>query len=135
MDEIKGLPSISGYGGYKKSTGTLVGPYNYTGVTILYLLGQSGLLLENYSIEVISDDGYKTTFNRTEVEGQFLGYNMTTGDNVGVITCTLVLAYQEEGESLEVGGPLRIVTLNDTYFTDGRYWSKSVVEIRLIDEV
>ena len=60
---------------------------------------------------------------------------MTTGDPVGVISCTLVLAYLEGGNPLEVGGPLRIVTLNDSYFTDGHYWSKSVVEIKLIDEV
>jgi hypothetical protein len=135
LEEIWGLPYVSGYGGYKKSSGTLVGPYNYTGITILYLLEQSGSIPENYSIEVKAEDGYKTTFNRTEVEGQFQGYNMTNGESVGVISCTLVLAYQEEGESIDIGGPLRIATLNETYFTDGRYWSKSVVEIRLINEV
>ena len=39
------------------------------------------------------------------------------------------------GAPLPEGGPLRIVTLHESYLTDGHYWSKDVAKIHLIDEV
>ena len=135
LSEIKSMNSVSGLGGYKKSTGTIVGPHNYTGVHLENLLKSTGNLPPEYTIEIIAGDGYKTYLNRTEVEGTLPGYDKTTGDGVGVINSTVILAYYEGGEPLPEGGPLRIVTLHESYLTDGHYWSKDVVKIQLIDEV
>jgi DMSO/TMAO reductase YedYZ molybdopterin-dependent catalytic subunit len=135
LSEIMGMPSLTGTGGYIKTTGTIVGPYNYTGVPIEYLLSQTGSLPVEYTIEVKSDDGYVTYYNNTQVEGSFLAYDHN-GDVVGIEECTMMLAYYEGGEPLPSGGPLRIVTVNeDGYLTDGHWWAKYVVNITLIDTV
>ncbi len=136
MSELLALPSVTGEGGYKKTTGTIVGPYTYTGVTIQHLLEITGTLPVEYSIEAIASDFYTTYFNRTEVEGALKAYDAETGDPLGRGNFTVILAYHEGGEPLDHGGPLRIVTLSENGFlSDGHYWAKDVVNITLIDEI
>jgi len=137
MSKLMSLPSTSGMGGYKKSSGNITGIANYTGVAVLDLLNAAGTLPANYSLRVIGSDAYESVFNRTEVEGRFLGYYKTNGSSVGVVNCTLIVAYQANGTLLPSGtGPLRMVTLNkDGYVTDGSWWAKLVANITLIDEV
>ncbi len=136
LAELLELPSVTGSGGYKKSTGTLEGPYTYTGVLVEYLLNQTGNLPVEYTIEVVATDGYTTYYNRSQVEGFFDAYNGTTGDPAGVQQFQLTLAYYEDGEPLINGAPLRVVTLNDDgYFADGHFWAKYVLNITLIDDV
>ena len=134
--EIMDMPSATGIGGYKKSSGTITGPYTYTGVVVEYLLNQTGDLPIQYSVEIVSDDGYTTYYNKSHIEGWFDAYNATTGDPVGLQECEMILAYYEGGEPIPSGGPLRVATINDDgYVTDGHFWAKFVVNITLIDEV
>ena len=133
--QLKGMDSVTGWGGYKKTTGTIVGPYTYTGVPMLSLLSSVGTVPAGYSLEVRSRDGYTTYLSRAQVEGRFEGYT-PDGEDAGTINCTLLLAYYEDNAPLESGGPLRIVTMNeDGNLTDGRLWAKDVINITLIDEV
>jgi hypothetical protein len=135
FSELKGLPSITGEGGYRKSTGTIVGPFTYTGVPMYTLLGSVAEVPAGYTLEVVSGDGYTTYFTRAQVEGRFDGYT-PSGEPAGIINCTLVLAYYEDSEPLPSGGPLRVVTLNeDGNLTDGHFWAKDVANITLLDEV
>lgn len=134
--ELIDMPSVTGSGGYKKSSGTLSGPYTFTGVLVEYLLNQTGDLPVEYTVEIVSDDGYTTYYNRSQIEGTFDAYNGTTGDPVGAKEFDLILAYFEDGAPLSSSGPLRVATLNDGgYFADGHFWAKYVVNITLIDEV
>ncbi|MDF1537994.1 MAG: hypothetical protein P1Q69_03735 [Candidatus Thorarchaeota archaeon] len=133
-DDLLVQPSETGMGGYMKSTGTIVGPFQYTGVSIEYLLNQTGVLPAEYTIEVIADDGYTTYYNRTQVNGVFDSYDQS-GNPAGVNQFSLILAYHEAGEPLVDGGPLRVATLNENYLSDGHFWAKYVVNITLIDEV
>ncbi|MEM5812326.1 MAG: hypothetical protein QW286_01280, partial [Candidatus Aenigmatarchaeota archaeon] len=136
LTEIMQMPSISGLGGYKKSSGTIVGPFNYTGVTMQHILSLTGEPLVNYSIEVIATDNYTTYYNMTQIEGHLLSYNATTGESAGVQNCTLIIAYRQDGMPISDGGPLRIAVLNaDGYVTDGHLWAKYVIRIRVIDTV
>lgn len=135
FSELKALPSVTGEGGRRKSTGTIVGPFTYTGVPMYTLLSSVAEVPAGYTLEVVSGDGYTTYFTRAQVEGRFDGYS-PTGDSIGIINCTLVLAYYEDSVPLPEGGPLRVVTLNeDGNLTDGHFWAKDVVNITLIDEV
>ena len=135
FSELKDLAAVTGQGGYRKSTGTIVGPFTYTGVPIYTLLANVADVPAGYTLEVRSDDDYITYFTRTQVEGRFDGFT-PTGEPAGIINCTLMLGYYEDGVPLPSGGPLRIVTLNeDGNLTDGHFWAKDVVNITLIDEV
>ncbi len=138
MNELQSLDNITGEGAYIKSTGTVVGPFTYTGVVIETLLSQIGNVPVEYSLEVIASDGYKTYFTQDQVEGNFTAYDPITKESLGPKNFTLTLAYYEGGEPLstELGGPLRFVTLsNDGYLTDSHYWAKDVVKINIMSGV
>jgi DMSO/TMAO reductase YedYZ molybdopterin-dependent catalytic subunit len=136
IEEIMNLPATTGEGGYMKSTGTIVGPFNYTGVEIKTLLEEVGELPEGYSVEVKSKDGWTSYYTRANVEGVFSGYTPTK-EPLSRIECTLILAYHINGSPLANDiGPLRLVMLNvDGNLTDGHLWSRQVVSIRVINEV
>ncbi len=130
MNEILALSSIAGEGGYKNRHGTLTGPNNYTGVAFYNLLRWVSDLPESYEISILTSDGIVPTINQSVVEGTLIGYNSTTGNSVGQINCTMILAYEINGEGLGEDGPLRIAFLNvNEYLTTSTLWIKSVVKI------
>ncbi|MGY5852504.1 MAG: hypothetical protein RTU92_02945 [Candidatus Thorarchaeota archaeon] len=134
MSDLKSMDPITGNGGYKKTTGTIVGPFEYTGVSIRSLLNEIGGLPESYSIGVSSRDGYTPIFNKSQVEGILEGYD-PEGNPFGAINCTLIIAYYENGSALTEGGPLRAVILNeDGNLSDGPLWAKDVVSITVFDD-
>ncbi|NHJ14513.1 MAG: hypothetical protein EAX95_12610 [Candidatus Thorarchaeota archaeon] len=136
MGEILAMDSITGDGGYKRSSGTLVGPDTYTGVRLLDVLELLGELPANYTLEIVSSDEYTTYFNKTQVEGILPAYNTTTGALVGNAQFDVILAYERNGQPLyEDEKPFRIATLNDSYFSDGHFWAKMAVNLTVIDEV
>ncbi len=133
MTEILALSSITGEGGYKNRYGILTGPNNYTGVPIYNLLRWVSDLPESYEISVRASDGYIRVINQSVVEGALVGYNSTTGDSVGQVNCTMILAYDIDGETLGEDGPLRVAFLNaNEYFTTSTLWIRSVVKITVI---
>ena len=138
MSELKEMDTITGTGGYVKSSGIMEGPHTYTGITFETVLSATGLIPANYTVEAMASEGYTTYYNTTQVEpGYFPGYDPETGDKIGTIACNLSLAWADEGGSLpsEVG-PLRAVLINeDGNFTDGHFWNKDVVRLTLIEEV
>lgn len=134
---LRGLPSVTGYGGYKKNSGAIVGPFNYTGVPFSILLQQFPEIPENYFIKSLSGDGYTREYTKDVVEGSMNGYT-PTGDPIDVINSTMVLAYEENGTTIsgENGGPLKIVFLNeDGNLTDGSRWAKDVVSITVLEVI
>ena len=136
LAEVMAMPSFSGDGGYKKSSGTLVGPDTYTGVTMQYLLSLTVDPLVNSSIEVIAADFYTTYYNMTQLEGWYAAYNATTGSPVGIKFFTMVLAYERDGILLTDDGPFRVVLLNEEgFFSDGHFWAKLVSNITVVDSV
>lgn len=136
MEEIQEMPSVTGDAGYVKSTGTIEGPFTYTGVELEYLLNQTEYLPPEYGLEVVASDDYTLYFNSTEAQGELRAYNSTTGEVVGRSNFTPVLAYYEDGEPLAHGGPIRMAFFNDEgYFTDGHYYIQDVVNITVLSRV
>jgi DMSO/TMAO reductase YedYZ molybdopterin-dependent catalytic subunit len=140
LDSIIRMPNITGYTGFVK-TGTnpyiIVDPSNWTGVPMLYLLNLTGSLPANFSLKVLSSDGYITYFTRAEVLGSVEAYNSSTAESIGPRTFIMALAYMQDFELLtnETGGPLRLVLIpNGAYYSAGHSWPKLVREISVIDE-
>ena len=140
LEELMEFPAITGLGGFIKTAvnpPTISGPYNYTGVQMSDLLDDVGTLPENYSLEVLSSDGYTTYFSKSEVQGILEAYDPVSAEPIGLRNFTMVLAYQEMGIPLseEIGGPLRIVFLPDgDYMSAGHSWPKFVANLTIIDE-
>ncbi len=140
MTELQVLPSATGLGGFIKTAATPPtpsGPFNYTGVLMTNLLADVGNLPENYSLQVLSSDGYTTYFTKNEVQGVMEAFDSTTAESIGNRLFLMVLAYHEDGAPLseEIGGPLRIIFLPDgDYMSAGHSWPKFVTSISVIDE-
>ena len=133
--EITGMTSVTGEGGYKRTSGTISGPDTFTGVTFLSLLEQVTTLPANYTVTAYSSDSeYYFEYTKANVEGTVNGYT-PTGDPLDSIQSTMILAYQIDGAPLETGdGPLRVVFLNeDGNLTDGSRWVKDVVNITVTE--
>jgi hypothetical protein len=135
MSELQALGSVSGQGGYVRTSGTIDGPDSYTGVPFTAILNQIPSLPDDYFIIVRAGDGWETDYTETIVEGTVNGFN-PSGDPIGNITCTMILAYEKNGAPISVGdgGPLRVAFLNaDGNLTNGFNWVKDVVKITVID--
>ncbi len=134
LAELIAFDSETGEGGLRKTTGTLVGPDTYTGVPVAALLSQLGELPANYSLTVKASDGWTTELTKRMVDGIANGYSQT-GDPLGDIPCTMILAYEINSERLPSDdGPLRIGFLNaDGNLTDGPFWAKKVVNITVVE--
>jgi DMSO/TMAO reductase YedYZ molybdopterin-dependent catalytic subunit/F0F1-type ATP synthase assembly protein I len=135
VTDLADMPSYEGSGYYMKSTGTIVGPLNFTGVPVGALVD---LVYEgdNYSLGTVAWDGYEMTYNSGQVEnGTFPTYNLD-GDLLGPDDLTMMLAYEEDGERL-AHDSLRIVIVDDeeTPVTDGHFWAKMVKELNVVQYV
>ena len=133
LTELKKLPSITGEGGYKRSTGTISGPHTIKGVSMLTMLHHVATLPENYTLIVRSDDGRITNFTKEMVEGTLSGYD-PSGNPVEEIHSTMVLAYEIDGSPISEDGPLRIAFINeDGNLTDGPLWAKFVDKLTVTE--
>ena len=135
LSELKDLGGIIGEGGYKRNSGTIVGPDSFKGVPFLTLLHQFGSLPANYSVTVTAGDDWTSEYTETVIEGTVNGYS-PTGDPIGDITSTMILAYEMNGAPISAGdgGPIRVAFLNaDGNLTDGFNWAKNVVNITLVE--
>lgn len=135
LSELKDLGGIIGEGGYKRTTGTIVGPDSFKGVPFITLLNQFSSLPANYSVRVTAGDDWTSEYSKAVIDGTVNGYS-PTGDPIGDISCTMILAYEMNGAPISAGdgGPLRVAFLNaDGNLTDGFNWAKNVVNITLVE--
>jgi len=134
FDDIFYMPPYEGWGGLMTSTGRIVGPFRYKGVALNYLCDLVGGVNESNSIRVTAKDGYSMTFTYNQLNGDFVTYDPTTGEEVPHGELEMVLAYEEDGKFLteEHGGPLRLVIVgSEKLVTEGHYWVKWVNKIEI----
>ena len=132
LDEIRAIPPYTAGGGFKKSTGVVVGPFNYTGVNITYLADLVGGITPSNSMKITASDGYSMTYTYEQAMGDIATYEGTTEH------ITMVIAYEEDGNpiSSDCGGPLRIAFVgSDSPITDGHFWCKYINKIEILGGV
>ena len=134
LDDLKSMPSISGYGGYVKKSNVTVGPNLYRGVPLEYIL-QEFSLPENYSVTVIASDGYEKDYSIDMIRGKVDIYN-ESGNYIGVGNLTMILAYEKDGSALgEDEGPLRVAFVSEEgYLTLSNLWIRNVVSIEIVEK-
>lgn len=131
---LRAMESVTGDGGYKKKSGDIVGPFNFTGVSLRTLLEEYFTLPEDYIVIARSRDGYAAEYTKSIVEGAVNGYN-ATGYPLDEINSTVVIAYEQNGSAIIDNGPLRLVFLNeDGNLTDGFRWVGDVVSIAVLEQ-
>ncbi len=134
LSEVMELPSISGEGGYRRSSDTISGPYTVTGFGVFSLIQQVATLPANYTLTAYSSDGWSTQYTKAIVEGTQSGYTLA-GVPLDEIHSTMILAYEIDGSPVEEGdGPLRMAFINeDENLTDGSLWAKMVVNLTITE--
>lgn len=131
--QVLNFPSIQGSGGYVTKGGTVVDPYNYTGVNLTYIVSSLIDTTRNFSVSVFASD-YNLTFTRDVVFGNIPVYD-SSGNPIGFggkNNLSLVLAYFNESIPLEEGGPFMIAFIgSNSYLTDSWRWIRDVVFIEI----
>jgi len=138
LAEIMSFPNITGFAGYRKSTGTLVGPNLYKGAELNVLLDEVGGISPGEELEVIADDGYKVSFTSEMLNGNLPSYDNETGEYLGIGNFRIILAYEIDG-IIDYGnvGLLRIAAIpieGEDYYTDGSTWVKEVTRMSVTSD-
>jgi hypothetical protein len=135
--DIGSLPSYEASGGYRKVNHPemIVGPNNYTGVTLITLCNLVGGISSNDVLRVNASDGYSMNFTYAQVNGDFVTYDPATGDEVqhNEPLTTILAYYQDDANLSSDRGPLRLAIVgSEGFVTDSTYWVYSVVKLEII---
>ena len=128
MAELKALPAVSGYGGWKNQVGNITQPAAWKGPSLSSLMKLVG---GGSTVTVIASDGYSSTVIPGASKGT---YDPATGESTQGISVTAILAYSKDGGAIGgEEGPLRIafVSPEKNQVTDGSDWARMVVELRV----
>jgi hypothetical protein len=134
LNNLTALSNITGQGSYINKVGKIIGPNNYTGVSISVLLNSIPTLPENYTFHAIASDGYSRNYSIDEVNGHVFVYN-ETGEEIGTENLTMIIAYKENGVMLNetAKGPLRIAFIGiQPAITNSGMWFGLLTTIELI---
>ncbi|MBE0517995.1 MAG: molybdopterin-dependent oxidoreductase [Thermoplasmata archaeon] len=132
MEELKDMTTTTASGGFKKTTGTIEGPFELTGIPLADFVDllYSGT---DYSLEVVATDGYTMAYSSGQVEdGTFAYYDPEDGSLLGEGDFTMIVAYAQDGLPLE-DMDLRIAIVDESApITDGHFWAKYVAELTIL---
>lgn len=132
--DLQSMDSMTSEGGFIKSTGTVEGPFEITGVALKDLvdLVYAG---DDYSVEVVATDGYAMTYTNSQIENGTYEHYDTSGASLGTDDFTMVVAYAQDGLPL-VDMVLRMAIIDDSApITDGHYWAKYVRTVNILAPV
>lgn len=134
LAELQSLTSNTSSGAFIKSTGTVVGPSEYTGVPLKDLVDLV-CSEDDYSIEVIGTDDYSVTYNYSQVETGLFEHFDESGTSLGFDTFTMVVAYAQDGSPL-VDMVLRMAIIDDSEpITNSELWAKDVCTMKVVPSV
>ncbi|MDH7517312.1 MAG: molybdopterin-dependent oxidoreductase [Candidatus Thermoplasmatota archaeon] len=134
LDDLMDFEVVTGRGGYKRQDGTIIGPNNYTGVSLLEILDSIDSMPENYTIEAFAKDDRYFDYSIDEINGHVMIYN-ESGNETGIGNLTMIISYKENNVLLNesLGGPLKIVFVDEVgSITDSSLWAKWLVKIEII---
>lgn len=137
LAELKQLPITEGQAGMKSSTGKITLPAQYSGVSILDLVAQVGVLEGDLGVNVVAKDGYAMTFSADQLrQGNFITYDPATGDEKKLDdTLKVIVAYAVDAKPLpeDSDGVLRLALISpkNNQVTDGHWSVKWVNRIEL----
>jgi DMSO/TMAO reductase YedYZ molybdopterin-dependent catalytic subunit len=130
LSDLKAMETVTSSGGYMKSTGTIVGPNEFTGVPLKDFVEMvyDGM---DYSLEVEATDGYIMTYSSSQVANGTFAYYDLDGTVLGSGNFTMLVAYEQDGAALD-GMALRIAIVDESSpITDGHFWAKYVRYLRV----
>ena len=143
LSDLEDFGSITGIGGYRTQKPSIVGPDNYTGVSISMLVEDIAGEIENYSVIVTSDEEgtiENKTYNYSMVLGNVDIYDPENASNeepLGNSGATMVVCFEKNGVPFDESkdGTLKIGYVSEEgAITSASLWWKFVVSIEIVDE-
>jgi hypothetical protein len=137
LGQIKALKVTEGYGGMKSSTGRITPPTVQKGLLVEDLLAEVGGLPDDMAVSISAKDGYEMTMSAAQLRsGEFLAYDMVTGDEKTVAgPLQVIVSFESGGRALnpDSEGTLRlgIISAERNQVTDGHWWVKWVTKIQV----
>lgn len=129
------LTAYEGQGGFKKSTGTMVGPSSYKGAKLSDVIAAAGDGMgDSAGVQVVAKDGYALTLSLAQLDGGVMTYT-PEGEALSLGGVTAVLAYEQDGEAPFDGGPRLVFVSEQGAWTDGHFWIKEVDAIKFVASV
>jgi hypothetical protein len=128
--ELGSLEVVSGIGGIKKSTGTIIGPASVSGIKLSDLLADAGGITAEDTIEIIATDGYVATLTGKQALGEVTMYNKD-GEPVTDRKITAIVMVESENAELAESLPRIAFIADKNVLTDGTLWAKQVGTIKI----
>ena len=129
--ELTGLEAVSGEGGFKKSTGTIVGPATFSGPLLEDIMKQVGNITPQDALEITASDGYTMTFSYEQMQGHILT-SKEDGQAIKIGDLDVLIALESTDSELSKGLPRIVFTGSDSPLTDGHFWIKSIAQIKVV---
>lgn len=135
--EITELAPFTGWAGMKTQAAKLIGPDEYTGVTLVELAELVGGASPGSTMTVTAADGYAVDLTYEQLQGDgFVTYDAETGEETAATqTLTPMLAYERGGEPLDPERDGRIMVQiaqpDPGQLVDARWAVSSVVSIEI----
>lgn len=126
--DLSELTFVTGNGGFKKSTGTIVGPGELSGPRLLDVLALAGGIEKGQAVELTANDGYKMTLTYEQVNGHILTYD-EEGQAITLGGVEAIIAVDSSDDEL-IEAPPRIAFIGDA-ITDGHFWVRDIGEIKI----
>ena len=131
QDELEKMPAVTTEAGFRKSGGTVQGPFAYKGVYMKDLLEKVGGIKKGQSLRVTSRDGYVRDFSHLEVTGNIFTYDKD-GNLLRLGNSTMLLTY-ESNRDAPIAFPRIIYTSDrDELFTSGPLWMKGIAKLEVV---
>ncbi|OEF95910.1 molybdopterin-dependent oxidoreductase [Desulfuribacillus alkaliarsenatis] len=128
--ELGTLETVTGYGGVRRSTGTINGPGQITGITFEELLAEVGGFTSEDTIQVIASDGYEATLAGDAVLGNVITYDVN-GELIDAVVQGVIMV-ESDNEDLTAGLPRVAFIAEEPVLTDGFQWARDVATVKVI---
>ncbi len=132
--DLTALESVTGDGGFVKSTGTIVGPASLTGPKLADVLALIGGISPDDSLMITAGDGYEMTFTYDQAIGSVMTYD-AKGQPEKVGGLEVILAFKSDAQEVLDVAP-RVCFIGDgNTLCDGHFWIKEVAQIKVVPAV
>ncbi len=130
---LASLPQLTHLASYKRSSGTIVGPFTYTGPSLNSILALMGGINKGDAVQLIAGDGYRMSLTYEQVNGEVTVYN-EKGEALDEFSRPImVIATSSDNPAFD--GIRAIYSGPASPLTDGHTWVKDIVEVRVIPMV
>ncbi|OEF95905.1 hypothetical protein [Desulfuribacillus alkaliarsenatis] len=127
--ELGTLDLVVGYGGVKRSTGTINGPGKITAVSFAALLEVVGGYSADDRIVITATDGYVATLTGKEIAGSVPTYNIEGGPVSAIVQGVIMV--ESDHEALNNNLPRVAFIGEEPVVTDGFQWVREVAKIEV----